>query len=287
MVGVSPAEFPILVPLPLVPRLRAVAFCGVLAAFPVAGVAHAQALRDLCADRPGLATPACTVDAGHVMVEIGVLDWQAQRSGEARTDTISLAETLVRTGLDGSTELQLGWTPLAIEWIRSGAGAGTAVDRSPGDLSIAVRRNLRSPDGTGLSLAVMPYTVLPLGGTAIGAGDWGMGVIVPVSIALGERFSVALSPSVAAAVDQDRRGRHAAYGSVIGIDLDAGAGFAASFELQAVRDRDPSGHVTRALASAALAFQPDDDLQFDIGAVAGLNAASPDLELYLGVARRF
>jgi hypothetical protein len=54
-----------------------------------------------------------------------------------------------------------------------------------------------------------------------------------------------------------------------------------------VRDEDPAGHATQALASLSFAWQPRSNLQLDMGAVAGLNSASPDVELYLGIARRF
>jgi hypothetical protein len=47
-----------------------------VAAMALAGaVAHANPeLRDFCADRPGLGMPACTMDTGHVMVELGLAD---------------------------------------------------------------------------------------------------------------------------------------------------------------------------------------------------------------------
>jgi hypothetical protein len=60
-----------------------------------------------------------------------------------------------------------------------------------------------------------------------------------------------------------------------------------TLELQAVRDDDPAGHATEALAGLSFAWQPKSNLQLDMGAVAGLNHASPDVELYLGIARRF
>ena len=61
----------------------------------------------------------------------------------------------------------------------------------------------------------------------------------------------------------------------------------AAVEFEASRDNDPAGHATQSLAGLSFAWQPRDDLQLDLGGVAGLNAASPDVELYIGVARRF
>src|SRR6185503_1298265 len=48
-----------------------------------AGTARAEGLRDFCPDRPGLGTPACTMDPGHIAVELGLGDWTLTRqSGE-------------------------------------------------------------------------------------------------------------------------------------------------------------------------------------------------------------
>jgi hypothetical protein len=58
-------------------------------------------------------------------------------------------------------------------------------------------------------------------------------------------------------------------------------------EMSAFRDDDPAGHTTELLASASVAWQPESNLQLDAGGAAGLNRASPDAQLYLGVSRRF
>jgi hypothetical protein len=52
------------------------------------------------------------------------------------------------------------------------------------------------------------------------------------------------------------------------------------------RDEDPSGHKTEWLAGLSAAWMAKDDLQLDAGANLGLHGA-PDVQLYLGVSRRF
>lgn len=90
-----------------------------------------------------------------------------------------------------------------------------------------------------------------------------------------------------AATDADGHGRHAAYGTVIGVSASLTSAISSAVEFQATRDEDPSGHSTEALASLSFAWAPRDGLQFDVGTVAGLNDASPAFELYVGIARRF
>ena len=83
-----------------------VVFAALLLLSPIA--AHAEEAPDLCVDRPGLGTPTCTLEPGRVMVEFGALQWEHTAAPGARDDTITLADTLVRIGLGGSTDLQVG-----------------------------------------------------------------------------------------------------------------------------------------------------------------------------------
>jgi len=257
------------------------------AAFAAIGTAEAQDLRPLCPDRPGLDTPACTVDPGHLVAEMGTIDWSLDRDASQRSDSFTFGDLLLRYGIADHAEIQLGWTALGTVRTRDRATGAVTHDSGAGDVTLAVRRNLLHPDGSGFAAAVMPYATLPAGGATIGAGDWGAGLIVPLSYSLTDKIGLSLTPEIDAAVDQDRHGRHLAYGSAIGLTTALTSSMSSAFELQAMRDRDPAGHATQALASLSVAWQPKSNLQLDMGAVAGLNHASPDVELYMGIARRF
>ena len=250
---------------------------------PQRGVA--QDLRDFCPDRPGLGTPACTTDPGHLTVEVGLADWTLDRRSGARDDTFLAGDLLLRYGLTDTLEAQVGWTSFGHVRVRSGGiidGEG-----GTGDVLVALRRNLRSPDGSGLAVAVMPYVTLPTGGSAIGAGDWGGGVLLPVSRTLDAGWQVDVTGSVEAAVDADGDGRHFAYGAVFGIDKLLSETVGITVELSARRDRDPTGTTTELLGGVSAGWSPGDSLQFDAGVNLGLNRVAPDLQLQLGIARRF
>ncbi len=250
---------------------------------PAAAIAE---LRDYCPDRPGLDTPACIIDRGHVSIEVGLADWTLDRSPAGRDDQLILGDVLLRYGLTDHSEIQLGWTSFGHDRDRDRSTGVTTRRSRAGDASIALRRNFSNPDGSGFALAVMPFATLPVGRQPIGAGDWGAGVKVPMSLELNDRFSVALTPEIDAAVDEDGEGRHAAYGSVGGVTAKLSASLSATAEYALTRDQDPAGHQTQQLAGVSLAFQPRDGLQFDVGANAGLHHA-PDIELYVGISRRF
>lgn len=250
----------------------------------VAAPATAQE-RELCTERPGLGTPPCTVAPGRVQVETALVDWTLDRGAGARSDTILFADTVVRVGVGERAEVQLGWTPAGYSRERAGA----AVDRTTrvGDVMLGAKLSLASPDGSGFSAALLPQVSLPIGRRPIGAGDWSTRLLVPVSYDLSDAVQFQASPEVDAAVDEDGRGRHLAYGGTVGLDFTLSDAFETALELQAVRDRDPGGHATHAYGALSLAWKATRALQFDVGANLGLNHASDDVELYAGISRRF
>ena len=201
-----------------------------------------------------------------------------------RTDTLTLASPVVRLGLTDSLEAQVGWTAYGRVTTRF---AGLR-DRqsSTGDVLLSLRQNLKNPDGSGTSLALMGTVVLPTGGDAIGQGTTSVRLLAPLSIPLPAGFGFAATPEIDAAADADGNGRHVAFGSVVGLSHAVGPiGVAA--ELSVFRDDDPAGHTTQSLAALSAAWQPADDWQLDLGSAFGLNRDTADSRVYFGVTRRF
>lgn len=260
-------------------RLFGAAMLAVLLPSPAAA-------RDLCAERPGLGTPACTVEPGHLQVETGLADWTRERGDGERIDTIQFAFTELRFGIGEATELQLAWTPYGHQRLRDAAGGVDRVGRV-GDVRLAVKQNLANPDGHGLSVALLPFATLPVGRQPIGAGDWGAGLVAPVTWDLSDAVQLEFTPEVDAAVDEDGRGRHLAYSGVAGVEWDPAEGIEFTAEVQALRDRDPAGRTTSWLAGLSAGWQPNHHLQFDIGAAAGLDHDAPGLRVYGGLVTLF
>lgn len=243
--------------------------------------------REFCADRPGLDTPPCTIAPGRVMVELGLADWTMDRTASTRSDTIVAGDTRVRVGIADRAEVQVAWTAFGHVRTRDRVGGSVDTASGVGDVGIGLLRNLRNPDGSGTSIALLPFVTLPVGGSAIGAGDWGAGIQVPLSFDIGKSVTLMLTPEVDAAVDQDRSGRHLAYGSVGGLTFALSDAVFASAELQIIRDRDPDGRTTQALGGVSVGWRPGADIQWDVGTNLGLNHDTPDVRLYAGVSRRF
>jgi hypothetical protein len=251
--------------------------------------AENPAPRDLCSELGGLDTPACIVDPGKIQVEVGMADWTLDKDDGQRKDTIDTGEILLRYGVTGTTEVRVGWT--AFGYARTRDFSSGTIDRttSVGDVTLGVKQSISHPaEGkTGLAVALLPYATLPSGRRDVGAGDWGGGLIIPTSYKLSDDFSLEMTPEVDAAVDDSGSGRHLAYGTAFGVQAHLGKTFIVTPEVQFVRDRDPSGHATMSRASVSLDYQPQKYTIVDLEAIAGLNRATPDIELAWGITRKF
>lgn len=234
----------------------------------VAGAA-AAAERPFCADRPGKATPPCILDAGRWQLESALVDYQ--------DETFAIAGFELRRGLTPRTEASLAWTPIVTGRHTSGTG----------DLQLNLRIALTDPDGQGALVSLEGFVTAPTATHGQGAGGWEGGLLLPIAIPLGA-FSLGAAPEVDVARDAGGRGTHLAYSAAVGL----GHGFGpltAGVELWGKVDDDPAGRTTQASADLTAAYVPAaaPDLQLDAGLNAGLNRHTPDLEVYVGVARRF
>jgi len=265
--------------------MRPVILAAALLAAAPAAAQSTGGLRELCTERPGLGTPACTVDKGHLQVELGLGDWTLDRSQGTRTDTVLTGVTELRLGVTDSTEARVEWT--AYGHLRERDGDGVQRRGGTGDVTLSVKQNLHDPDGHGFSIAMVPFATLPTGGRAIGAGTWGAGLIVPVTQDVSQSLQLEFTPEIQALPDEDGHGRHLAYSGVFGLLAKLSDKVQTSLEVQPIRDRDPGGHQTQLLGALSFAYIPHERVQFDAGAVAGLNHQSPDIELFFGLSKKF
>ncbi|MEO5586252.1 MAG: transporter [Novosphingobium sp.] len=239
---------------------------------------------ELCAARPGQTTPPCILAPGEVQIETALGQWTRASDSTSRTDTLTLGSSVLRAGVTSHLEAQIGWTPFGVEWVRDKATGGVDRQSSTGDVMLGLTYGFGGADGP---VALQGFVTLPTGGEAIGAGDWGAGVRLPVELSLGKAVKLGLTPEVDAAVNASGDGRNLAYGGAAGAAVSLTDTVQLGVDVSAFRDEDPGGAATLASAGATLAWQSGKNTQLDIGGTAGLTAASPDVTLYLGVVHRF
>lgn len=245
----------------------------------------AWADRDYCPDRPGFTTPACTIEPGRVSAEVAAVDWTRDTDGDEQEDELLAGDLLLRTGIGATTEVALGWTAFGHHRERDIGGVETM--DGVGDVTLALKQNLLSPDGSGTALAAVVEALLPIGSEAIGAGDWGVRLLVPASAELNDAVAVTITPEVDAAPDEDRAGRHLRYGSAAGFAFQIGEAASVQTETLWLRDDDPADRHSEWQAGLFLAEMIGEDWQVDAGGAVGLNRDAPDLNLSFGVSHRF
>lgn len=250
-----------------------------------ASSAAAAEEQPICAARPGKATPACTVPAGHWQFETGLVDWSLQGSAGERDTALVTGETTFKYGLTDRSDIEIDVTP----WQRatSRAGATRSSAEGFGDLVVSYKQQATAADAS-LQLALLPFVKVPTAGHALGNGKWEGGLILPIAYAIPKSpLSIDLSPELDWAANADGSGHHWAMAQVLSLGLQLSQKLSLSPELWGQWDWDPSGTIRQYSADAALAYLVSKNVQLDGGANFGLNRNTPGLELYTGVSVRF
>ena len=242
--------------------------------------------RDLCANRPGRGSPPCVLDAGRVQVETSLVDFTHDSHVGTTEDDTLVGDLALRIGVTGTGEAEFGFSP----YVHTRTKDASGVDRQTGDcdLTLACRQSLMNPDGSGVSVALQPFVTAPVGKRRFRAGGWQGGLVMPMSFALADGFSLALTPQVAAVRNAANDGSHLELTGVIGLSHALGP-FSVGAEVYIDQDNDPAGHATQETFDLSGAWIPPrmKDTQFDLGVNAGLNHNAPDYEVYAGIAHRF
>ncbi|UAK25474.1 transporter [Sphingomonas nostoxanthinifaciens] len=247
----------------------------------VSGPAFAQDEPRFCPSRPSLGSSACTTEPGQVHLEVSAVDRQHDRGADQQDDSLLLGDFQARIGVGPATEGQVGWTPYGFDRSRQPGGPSQRL-QGTGDLALGVRQNLHNPDGKGLSYGIEASLTLPTGSRAIGEGDWGVGVDVPVSYQVSDLLSVTLTAEIDAAADEDRAGRHFAGDTIATVGFHPTNKVTLYTEAEFLRDLDPSGRSSKAYAAEGLAIRVSKRASLWAETVTGLNTASTDLRAFAG-----
>jgi hypothetical protein len=260
------------------------AYLVALAALCVSGRAAAEE-EPICADRPGKTTGTCTVPVGHWQLETGLADWSVQKEDGARATSLAFGETTIKYGLTDNSNLEIDITP----WQKASVKvAGERASMSGfGDMSVLYKQRLTG-SGSGVQVAAMPFVKLPTANHSLGNGKWEGGFLLPVGFSIGASpFSIGLTPELDWAADADGHGHHPAMAQVVSVGWAVAPRLSLAADVWGQWNWDPAGTVRQASLDGSLAYLVSKSVQLDAGANFGLNQATPDVELYAGVSKRF
>jgi hypothetical protein len=239
----------------------------------------------ICADRPGKATSACTVPAGHWQVETGLADWTLQKGGGERDTSLVIGETTVKYGLTNRSDIEVDVAP----WQRA-TSRGTSFHDSAegiGDIKVIYKHQLTSANSP-IQATLYPFVKGPTAKHSLGNGKWEGGLKIPIGFSIPKSpLSIGLTPELDWVADADGRGHHAAMVQVASLGWAVNDKLNVSTEIWGQWDWDPSGTGKQASADGSVAYLLSNSVQLDAGANFGLNPQTPDVEVYAGVAKRF
>jgi hypothetical protein len=239
----------------------------------------------ICADRPSKSTGPCTVPQGKWQIETGLIDWSRDKSAGVTTDMIMWGNSAIKYGVSGNMDVELWLTPL--ETMSVHGGGAHEHDSSFGDLVARVKYAL-TPDNAPVQVALDPFVKLPTANHRLGNGKVEGGLLAPVQVQMGKSpLTLSLDPELDLLADADGSGRHLASQQVVNLGFAASKRLNLSTEIWTMWDWDPAGTGKQVSWDVSAAYSATNDLQLDTGANFGLNAQTPDVELYAGVSARF
>lgn len=243
-------------------------------------------LKPLCTDRPGKGTSACTVDAGHIQIEVDAFDQSLDRQGAIDTTTTLIGSPTVKLGIDDSADIEVTLTPyLSVRTHDHATGVRSDVSGF-GDLVLHGKFMLFG-DGNPLSAALDPFVKLPTADSGLGNGKVEGGVVMPLSYALSDVWSLGMTPEVDVLHDGAGTGDHASLTDVLGISRTLGQ-VTLGAEIWGNINFDPAGTVDAYSVDFTGTWQPEalHDFQIDGGVNIALNRNVPRTQYYLGVSKR-
>jgi hypothetical protein len=245
-------------------------------------LARAEDLKPICPDRPGRGTSPCTLDLGHAQFELGLFDDSFQHRSGVTTDTDNVGSLLAKWGASERIDVEAGMA--FYQQLRMHDASGTTTISGVGDLFLHAKYNPLA-DGA-FALVLDPFLKLPTASGGMGNGAVEGGLVLPMAYDLGNSWSLAMTPELDLLLNASGSGSHVNLVDVVGL----GRGFGPltlGAELWTSQNLDPAGTVRQYSFDLDAAWLADNDTQLDGGLNIGLNRATPDLEIYFGISRRF
>ena len=237
----------------------------------------------ICTDRPTKANVTCTVPAGAVQIEADAVNWTRNTDAGVRTDTILYTNPTIKYGLGSHTDIEFNIAPC--ETVRVEAGGTSGQIGGIGDLYIRLKQGLTG-SASKVQVALIPYVKAPTAKLGIGNGKVEGGLIAPVIFTLPKGFTLNFGPEVDILENGDGLGHHAQLVGIVNLSKSVGKTtyYAEFFSAQ---NFDPAATVHQYSADVGVAYLLKPTLQVDLGGNFGLNRATPDAQLYVGISTRF
>jgi hypothetical protein len=249
-----------------------------------------EALRELSTDRPDKTESPYTVDAGHLQVELDLATYSRDRNrsegGNLLTENLGILPINLKLGLSDSTDIQLLVDPHVRRTVTDRATGFRERVSGFGDITLRLKHNLWGNNGGRTALALMPFVTLPTSSNGLGTDRAEFGLIVPLAIGVSERIGIGLMTEIDLVGAPDGGGYAVTLINSATISYSLTERLGAYTELFTERGTE-QGARWIVTGDVGLTYALTENLQLDGGVNIGITQAADDLELFMGVSRRF
>jgi Putative MetA-pathway of phenol degradation len=251
-------------------------------------------MRGMSTDRPNVTNAPTTVDAGHLQIEMGAVDYQYFREndsgGNVRSDTWGLGQFNFRLGVLNNTELNVVVNSYENVKVQDVAAGTTSRASGFGDTVVGGKVNVwgneMGDDAWETAFAVQPQVKLGTAPKGVGNGRVEYAVGFPFLVNLPGAFHLSLQPGFSFERNTADTGYVAGVQGAVCVDrvvvgkLDAYVEYAGS----ATREAHTEAQQT---IDVGVVYPVTDDVSLDTGLMFGVDKVSPTVELVAGVSVRF
>lgn len=242
-------------------------------------------MRPLAGDRPDVTETPFTVDAGHLLVETGLVNYRQDDEGGKESEALSvLNQTNLRLGLLNSTELQMIasiYSNQETEFPR----AGTQRLEGFSDLTFRLKQNLWGNDTGRVAVAAKPFLKVPTG-TELSNNAFEGGFTMIAGTALGKlgRLTSQIQPRWV--FDEAEENHDTELGHTVSWSLNLVGDLGGYLEYVGTVNTD-SDTDYQATFSTGLIQNLSKDVALDLGTRLGMTEAAQDLVVFTGMITRF
>ncbi len=241
----------------------------------LASPAAADDVRDFAPDRPSRSDSPITVAQGLAQFETDLANY---------THTGQMLQTLDPTLKYGVTNL------LDVEVLIGGLiSQRNDGERTQGfgDITVRTKFSLLGDDGGKIAIALIPYVKIPTARAPIGNGQVEGGVNMPVLFSLPYDFALTVEPEMSVLKNALNDGKQASVTGVVNLGRKIVGDLSGFVEIYAQGFTDRATAGPNVTFDYGLSYLLTKTIQVDAGANVGLNARTPSLNIYSGLAFRF
>ena len=247
-----------------------------------------DALRTMATDRPNETNTPTTIDAGHLQIEAGVIDYAHDNDDGDRQRTWGYGELNFRLGVLDRLDLNIVIEPHQVIHDNDRSIGSDRGARGFGDIMVGGKLNLWGDDGAGstwsTAFALQPQIKLPTAALGVGNRRVEYALAAPFQMVLPVGFNLSVQPSLLRLRNSGNDGYVTGYEGAVAIDHDIG--LLDAYAEYVADDTSENGQPSQQTLDLGGTLPLGHNLVFDTGVNLGLTKASPDFKWLTGLSLR-